>query len=1155
MADLSMTDPNTLAGSTRTSSSALGTESTPDNKRTREEESDPEIPERLIDFTNLKRKRIPSDTLIGGSKVRVGDSNTAIISGFAVPTRTPGGFAHFPVRGNSVERDGNITREIFYKTYPNVSITTTTITLPNSKMLSPGRIRNTILLQDKAPDDSTPLPTDEPTEQDKAPDTSSSTSTDEPTEQNKVPVDLPPLPSDGPIGKMDKEIEKDAEEVLSAMDTQIEEEIASDPVSKPPVDAGPDSYLGILRVRSARYMAKYLDLLNEAPGSEEEREFGKLLLEVEESIKMETERLKNENVPTSVPEVQEVEDQDTINIQTDNEETEQRLSERQNQTTNAKQSPEGRLSGNQIGGPSVESTSSGDHTTVDPENVMDEDVVDNTTMAVEPAKDHDTATAMDIDHNNSDRNTGSSVLLGADQAVSPLDEGQHEHFGTGASANLMEASNMTEKMDTSDPTPEPPRQAASKMETEKDVDAIEEAKRMAEFKHLISEGAVGMQRKTEISRGGRHSEDLLKSEAEKERDKVLTLTQTGGDIPGFDTAMANLKEQGVIKDVMDIKQRKMVLAQFRKDNKMIDVLTASAPTEQDVFAESVREQTKQLGIKGLMGTSGVGTPIFVPGASRTELYELQRGVATLTNEEAIQLRAELTPLWTDFKRARLHSGVVEMERMPTRLLKSDRSSVREASKIRDDIKEEELAFGRFMFWLIHDRLDSTRFSTWRKFLLYSASLGHNNLTQAQINWIVTGNENGDLSANTRFFTLSDEEGDPLDKELPIRGGGVLRYETVNRLAAQVLGNPSPSTPYPSKNTSPSAAPVDNSIHPDGSSGPDRANRSELRGIPTHIMNIPDPRVSKRGGEEVPNVRIATIRNPKHTPDKNEGDEGYEPPYITREVPDIGAGSKDIGAHIDASLSDRLIRSLPTKLYAPIHAQACDRYLGSLNYQRLSLPIERYMKAYSQHPWGPTDFQQMYDWNVYTMQLYGEMLYAFVTDINMQRTSPVFTLDTPEAVGDEYMELNELMHELARFQQHADDRAERIGDSGAGKRPLEEELDKFFKNQDNQDRNKLLDGNVAIVSLPDTPFPESDDRLDTEPPPPPPPNMGQPQPIPSTPPPSSSSSELVPTRPGTILVNSMDSGIRRMNDPSSDQSTSDKNLTIQRRLFDSMHGRR
>tara|TARA_R110000782_G_scaffold21387_1_gene57525 strand:- start:341 stop:1285 length:945 start_codon:yes stop_codon:yes gene_type:complete len=280
----------------------------------------------------------------------------------------------------------------------------------------------------------------------------------------------------------------------------------------------------------------------------------------------------------------------------------------------------------------------------------------------------------------------------------------------------------------------------------------------------------------------------------------------------------------------------------------------------------------------------------------------------------------------------------------------------------------------------------------------------------------------------------------------------------------------------------------------------------------------------RAGEEVKNIRIATINNPAFDPTKLPGDPGYEEELITTPVDDLGAGSKDIGAHIAASLADRLLRSMPSKLYAPIHAQACDRYLGAINFQRLSMPIEKYMKSYSQHPFGPEDFQQMYEWNSYTMALYGTMLYAFVTDIQMQRIVPVFDLSTPTAVADEYMELNELISELARYQQASEDRAGRVGDDGSSKRPVEEHIDQYLKDQSDRDTQLLQQSNVVAISVPDTQFPQGDAGGG-----PPPGNDGdEGDDSPSPPPPSVvvTPTARAPLATHASIISEFDTGVRR-----------------------------
>jgi hypothetical protein len=131
-----------------------------------------------------------------------------------------------------------------------------------------------------------------------------------------------------------------------------------------------------------------------------------------------------------------------------------------------------------------------------------------------------------------------------------------------------------------------------------------------------------------------------------------------------------------------------------------------------------------------------------------------------------------------------------------------------------------------------------------------------------------------------------------------------------------------------------------------------------------------------------------------------------------------------------------------------------------------------MKTYSKHPWEPTDFVAMFNWNLYVMQLYGGMLYAFVTDMSMQRITPVFNNTTPGAVALEYMELNELVAELTRFQEKSEDRADRVGGGVQGERPMEEKLGKYFEQQTDLDKQKLFDADALVLSFAKTKFPSS-----------------------------------------------------------------------------------
>ena len=586
-------------------------------------------------------------------------------------------------------------------------------------------------------------------------------------------------------------------------------------------------------------------------------------------------------------------------------------------------------------------------------------------------------------------------------------------------------------------------------------------------------------RSSKLQSDPRNVQDITGEESAKKTAHEESLAQIRKGIPDFAQTAAQLhgrpspfgkKGSTVPFDQDSLAHNKKLYVQMLKDNQIRDLRTSQAPSIKQLFGETVDETGNKLQPPDF-GTTGLGTPVFVPAESRNNLYDIYTNM-TVTDKEAVGFRKEMVPLWDEFKRGRVHAGVSEMMAMPTRLLRSDQSSIKNGQRLRTDIKEQDETFGYFMYWLLHDKLDTSRLYTWRSFLGFAASMGYNDLSQADINWMITGNPDGNQSSNTNFKSIEAPEGeDSLDVSLDIFGNTLTR-STLNHLHAQVIGNPEPQVQYPSRNTSPSASPIDHSIHPDGSSFDDRKNRRTFAGLPNSVVNIPDPRVSKRGGQDVPNVRLVTKRNPKYDPiiqkKLKPGDPLIVPEFITEEVPDIGAGSKDIGAMIQAAQSDRLISSLPSKLYAPIHAQAVDRYLGAKNYQRLSLSLERYMKSYSQHPWGPTDFQDMFNWNTYTMALYGQMLYAFVTDIQMQRNSPVFDMSEPEGVGIEYMELNELIAELASFQQKSEDRGTRVDDANPSRNSIEDHLNNFYEGRDSLDKQKMAEGNAVIISTDDLP---------------------------------------------------------------------------------------
>lgn len=1060
-----------------------------------EEEMGGDMKRRRIDFSVLKRKRIPTHTLIAT------EQDDPMIVAMGIPTKK-GRYAKYAINPEGVaSMVETVTEHAFNGQYPNVVRMTKPATLSMDGTIDPMRLSsNVVVVRESSKEETIPekevaseketTPKEKelgPEEQQSMPEENQAmTEKDENMEKEdmekeikKTGLDVQQAEKEERVTEgvptTNKKISEEEEEVIAT----LSHETASSELVKESV---PD-----IRFDESELMKGYMESLKQAMDKETNLDIKRTQLAELLTMAKTLKAIEESDMPKPLKRV-EKEDAETEEVE--NKAILSSTIHAQEQVKAAVESAEADLSMGQAVDAPVSDIATGGTNDMDIVHQLDKETTDASKESVIQAKDRrDIPLVTENDTEMHDANTDSKITLGADANADQLEKPSSHTSTVSSSANAMHA-------------------AISPMEVETDeatLKAIEDAKIAAKFDAKDAKKAEREANKMDVSPTEEEkmepfNELTRKTQASREkflaenRAKTLSLLETGGDIEGFEAMMQRLAGQQVIDDPEDLKVRRRVLAILRHDNKLINIKTAKVPTAEDLFREAVTGEATGLG-SGKLGGTGLGTPIFVPGMARDQLYRLQQGIATLTETEATQLREELTPLWNEFKLGRLAAGVREMERMPTRLLTSDTSTIRAASKIRADVDQQEESFFYFMYWLLHDRLDSTKARTWRNFLLYSASMGYGDLTQAQINWIITGNPNGDLTATTVFSEVSEEEGDPLDRELDIRGMKLTR-ETIQSLSSQVIGNPEPQAQYPSRNTSPSAAPVDNSIHPDQSTGPDRLNRSELRGIPSTVSNIPDPRFSRRGGVDVPNVRIATIKNPKYDPKKKEGDPGYEKEYITQEVPDIGAGSKDIGAQIEMAESDRLLRSIPTRLYAPIHAQACDRYLGALNYQRLTLPLEQYMKTYSQHPWGPEDYQQMYNWNSFTMGLYGEMLYAFVTDIQMQRTSPVFTMDTPEAVADEYMELNELISELARFQQHADDRADRVNDSGAGQRPLEEHLNKFFENQSELDKQNLYRGDTAIISTGGlTPPPIQPDNPVNPPTPPTPPSP----PTPPTPP--------------------------------------------------------
>ena len=207
-----------------------------------------------------------------------------------------------------------------------------------------------------------------------------------------------------------------------------------------------------------------------------------------------------------------------------------------------------------------------------------------------------------------------------------------------------------------------------------------------------------------------------------------------------------------------------------------------------------------------------------------------------------------------------------------------------------------------------------------------------------------------------------------------------------------------------------------------------------------------------------------IRNRNYDPSSKNPENQKQ--FVDVEVPDIAVGSKDMQRAIEASESDRVLASLPNKLYAPLHAVAVDRYLGTRNFQRLGVPDAEYLQKYSEHGWTEENVDQMLIWNKYIMGTYGTSLYAFAT-MN-QRTEPIFDEGEPDGILYEFKELNEILKELKRYQEKSIDRADRV--EGGGARPLEKALDDFFDKREEESKEKGdLPENAIVIQDNNNPF--------------------------------------------------------------------------------------
>ena len=624
---------------------------------------------------------------------------------------------------------------------------------------------------------------------------------------------------------------------------------------------------------------------------------------------------------------------------------------------------------------------------------------------------------------------------------------------------------------------------------------------VAKHVSLIEEHGRSQIKKKELMEKYNAATVKLNKEIELRKAKI---NEISGHIEGFTESAKEQQELGLMKNHKDPKEQQYYY-NILQQNAQLDPLTVQALPSQAELQAAGAQQALQEGLgKTFTGTNPFGqedmmdvplggqefgTPVMAPVRPNQTISLLQQQeILRIDKEQQKELLKELQPFWNEFKLGRLAAGVMEAEVIGTNMYKKTKNGLKAGSKVRDDMNQREESFGNFMFFVLHHKFGTEEYRggvKWRKFFMWAAALGYNQLTEAQINWLVTGNMNGDLSEHVDLSSLLDIDKETVkgseaynlriaqfnkhvDQKIELFPGTYMGVGTMKQLDLQTEVIQEPVGRYPSRSISPSAAPVDNSIHVDGSTGPERLANKTISGIPAKVYNIPDPHTSERGGVQVPNTREVTVRNRDYDPTLKPTDPKYQEQFVTMTVPDIGVGSKDIQARVEAAEADRVLASIPQRLYAPIHAQAVDRYLGSRNFKRLAAPDEQYFKVYSEHGWTAENTTEMFQWNVFVMKAYGTMLYAFVTDVSLMRDSPVFDLSVPGAVILEFKELNELMKELQRYQEKSEDRADRIS-SGQIARPIERALDNFFRDR------KAIDEEVgeappnAIVVASDTPF--------------------------------------------------------------------------------------
>lgn len=468
----------------------------------------------------------------------------------------------------------------------------------------------------------------------------------------------------------------------------------------------------------------------------------------------------------------------------------------------------------------------------------------------------------------------------------------------------------------------------------------------------------------------------------------------------------------------------------REDAEFVDAVNPDDPVPPDPInlveiVNGIRNDIQQLTVTAAMQQNATNDLVEGIQAQTDRIAREQR-----RSRRELQQMQELIAVRQDqWDRERAFEVMRQNEAMNRIVRMSERGTYQQRVRVRGDVAQEEEQDGMFMFWLL--RYFATNLvvplTTHSLALMFSAVAPMATWTTNRIWWAIAG---GVDPANLNFEGVDIEDGQYDDA-------------AVIRRAVQQAG-PQPVVEFP-----PRDAPLNlpnTYVGGDGLTDFQRSIDRAGQGRPSAEFNLPDPRYSERGGQLVPNTFERQIKNPKYDPRLKPGDKGYQPPFITQTNPDVGLGAKDNVREQEKREADRLLQNLPVKLYAPIHAQAVDRYLGRINYGRLGVDLPDYIRTYTDLQLNANDTTSLFRWNVMTMIAYGPMLYAFVNDESMQRNLPAYALEDRRGVEREFMELYELLKELQEYYKAAPSRADRVADtagaSSQGQPTLTQQLEQY-----------------------------------------------------------------------------------------------------------------